>query len=91
MYQNDLLFLVAQMRQKEMMQVSASERLARAARKNQSSTSSGDPRFVSWIRSRVPGRNQARKTHGCIIANQSLPYLDEISSPQIDTSGKSMG
>jgi hypothetical protein len=91
MYQYDLLFQVAQMRRKELQQISESERSARAARKEQANKGNHSSWFAAWLRGRAFGGDQTGKTSGWKVTNMNLPYLDEISSPRVDTCKKSLG
>lgn len=87
----DLLYLNGSMQHKELLLIAERKRSVRAARKKQSNKDNHGSWFVSWLRGRLFERHQTEKTPRSKIANQSLPNLDEISGPWVDTSDELLG
>jgi hypothetical protein len=65
MYPYDLSLLIAQMRQRELLQIVKSESLVRAGLKNQPNNHSSRFRTIDWIHGRLPENwSRQRKTCG---------------------------
>jgi len=71
MYPYDLSLLIAQMRQRELLQISDQERLFRIAFKNQLNSRSTKLRIFDWIRGRLP-QDRSRLRNTCVQDRASI-------------------